>query len=89
MNIKLLIRNEIKNSTQNYATVYDIMDAIVTKYPQAAINDRGKSLANSTVRREISRLLDESCNWERCGVTKTGRKLYERIKSTDLSEFTQ
>ena len=91
MNIKQLIRNEIKNNKQNYATCYDILDDMLAKYPQARLShDKSDgTMKNSTLRREIARALDESSNWTYHSRSDTGRKVYQRVKTKDLSEFTK
>ncbi|QBX06309.1 hypothetical protein vBValMR10Z_11 [Vibrio phage vB_ValM_R10Z] len=88
MNIKLLIRNEVKNNTSRYATAYDLMDDMLEKFPAArACNQRNDgTMKNSTLRREIARALDESSNWKAIGQTETGRKLYQRLPNGNSLE---
>lgn len=89
MNMNLLIRNEVKNNKQRYTTVYDLMDDMINRFPQAQASERGNdgTMKNSTLRREIARELDASPNWTPCGRTQSGRKLYERVETNDLGEF--
>ncbi len=90
MNINLLIRNEVKNNTSRYATVYDIMDDMLAKFPQAraSASSNDGTMKNSTLRREISRALDSSTNWKAIGKTDSGRKLYERLPNgNSLEQF--
>ncbi|AGN30210.1 hypothetical protein VPFG_00210 [Vibrio phage nt-1] len=89
MNINLLIRNEVKNNKSRYATVYDIMQDMLEKYPQARMSAKANdgTMKNSTLRREISRALDNSSTWERIGQTDGGHKLYRRIDGNTLEQF--
>ncbi|CAM0054306.1 hypothetical protein VPHF86_0190 [Vibrio phage F86] len=89
MNIKLLIRNEVRNNASRYVTTYDIMDDMLAKFPQARKSEDNNdgTKANSTLRREIARELDDSCNWTFECFNRQGRKLYRRVESNDLKDF--